>query len=166
MAILNNMTSTEIAAWWGAIIASVVLIWDMYKWKIQGPRLLMVLSPNMLVLGDPSREGKTWVSVVVTNIGDRPTTIKGVGMEYYTNWYKRLRNQADKAATFPNPSDRFPLPRVLTPGDEWNGLIPQERQGKVMNLEEMSQSGHLMIWLSRSDRKQALRKRIIIINDS
>ncbi len=163
MAILDNMTSTEIAAWWGAIIASVVLLWDVYKWKTQGPKLVMRLSPNMLVYGDPLRENKTWVSVKVSNNGDRPATIKGVGMEYYTNWMKRLQNHAEKAAIFPNPNDGFPLPRVLNPGDEWCGLIPQKRIDKEMDLEEMSQTGHLMIWLSRSDRQKALRKRLSIV---
>jgi hypothetical protein len=59
MAMLDDMTSTEIAAWWGAIIASIVLLWDIYKWKTRGPKLVMRLSPNIQVWGDPSREGKT-----------------------------------------------------------------------------------------------------------
>lgn len=163
---LNNISSTEIAAWWGASIASVVLLWDIYKWKKQGPRLVMCLSPNIEVLGDPSREGKTWVSVIVSNVGDRPTTIKGVGMNYYKSWLTRLRNRAEIAAVFPNPSDRFPLPRVLNPGDEWCGLIPQQRIDKNMDMEAMCQSGHLMIWLSRSDKQRALRKRLIIVQRS
>ena len=78
----------------------------------------MRLSPNMQVWGDLSREGKTWVSVTVSNIGDCPTTIKGVGMAYYSTWLKRLQNRAEKAAVFPNPNDDLPLPRVLNPGDE------------------------------------------------
>lgn len=156
------MTSTEIAAWWGAIIASVVLLWDIYKWKKQGPKLVMRLSPNMQVGGDPSREGKTWVSVTVSNIGDRPTTIKGVGMEYYTSWIKRILNRAETAAIFPNPNDGFPLPRVLNPGDEWCGLIPQKRLDKGMDMEDMSHLGHLMICLLRSDKQRALRKRLTI----
>jgi hypothetical protein len=117
----------------------------------------------MLVYGDPSREGKTWVSVTVSNNGDRPATIKGIGMEYYTNWMKRFQNRAEKAAIFPNPNEGFPLPRVLNPGEEWSGLIPQKRVDKEMDLEEMSQTGHLMIWLSRSDRQKALRKRLSIV---
>ena len=160
------MTSTEVAAWWGAIVASVVLLWDIYKWKTQGPKLTMRVAPNMQVWGDPSREGITWVSVTVSNIGDRPTTIKGVGMEYYTGWWKRIRNDAETAAVFPNPNTGFPLPRVLNPGDEWQGLIPQKRIDKNMDMEQMSRSGHLMIWLSRSDKQWALRKRLTIAHRS
>ena len=157
------MTPSVIAAWWGAIIASIVLLWDVYKWNTQGPKLVMRLSPNMLVVGDSLREGETWVSITVSNIGDRPTTIKGVGMEYYSGWLNRFRNSAEKAAVFPNPNDGFPLPRVLNPGDEWIGLIPQKRIDREINLEEMAQMGHLMIWLSRSDRQRTLRKRLTIV---
>jgi hypothetical protein len=160
---LQSMSSTDIAAWWGAIVASLVLLWDVYKWTVEGPRLTMRLSPNMKVLGYPSREGKTWVSVTVANVGNRPTTIKGVGMEYYANWFSRLRNRAEKTAVFPNPSDGFPLPRVLNPGEEWLGLIPQERLDKGVNFVEMSRTGHLMIWLSQSHKQRAMRKRLIIL---
>jgi hypothetical protein len=161
---MQSMNTTDIVAWWGAIVASLVLLWDVYKWMAEGPRLTMRLSPNMRVLGDPSREGKIWVSVTVTNVGNRPTTIKVVGMEYYANWFSWLRNRAEKAAVFPNPSDSFPLPRVLKPGEEWLGLIPQERTDMEISLEEMSRTGRLMIWLSQSHKQRAIRKRLIILS--
>lgn len=153
------MTSTSIAAWWGAIIASLVFLWDIYKWASEGPRLTMNLSPNMLIVGDPRRERETWVSVTIVNIGIRPTTIKTLGMEYYDDWFSRLLNRADQAGVFPNPSD-LPLPRVLNPGEEWVGLIPQENQERGLNLIELAQNGHLMIWLSQSHKKRTLRKRL------
>jgi len=31
------MKITDLAAWWGAIIATLVLLWDMYKCKILRP---------------------------------------------------------------------------------------------------------------------------------
>lgn len=176
MNILSGMTSTEIAAWWGAILASLVLFWDVYKWKRQGPKLVMRLSPNIHVYGDPRRENKIWISITVTNIGDRPTTIKGVGMEFYASWLQRLRNRVKEAAIFTYPNYDLPLPRVLNSGDEWRGLIPQHgissnewdslhRQKRIdeeFNIGEMSRTGHLMIWLTRSDHPQALRKRLTI----
>ena len=84
-------------------------------------------------------------------------------MEYYNSWMKRLRNHAEKAAVFPILNDALPLPRVPNPGDEWCGLIPQKRIDKEIDLEEMSQTGHLMIWISRSDRQKALKKRLSIV---
>lgn len=162
MAMQGGMQATEIAAWWGAAIATVVLLWDVYKWKTQGPRLVMRVSPNMEVWGDPSREGKTWVSVTVSNVGDRPTTMTGIGMEYYGNWYRRIRGRPDRAAVFPNPSDAFPLPKILNPGEQWLGLVPQERADKDFNLEEMSRTGHVVIWLGQSHSERAMRRRLTI----
>jgi hypothetical protein len=160
---LQSLSTTDIVAWWGAIVASLLLFWDVYKWMVEVPRLTIRLSPNMEVLGDPSRGGKTWVPVTVSNVGNRPTTIKNVGMEYYSNWFSRLRSRAEKAAVFPNPSDDFPLPRVLNPGEAWLGLIPQARLDKGVDLEEMSRTGHLMILLSQSHTKRAIRKRLIFL---
>ena len=154
--------STEFAAWWGALVASAVLLWDVYKWKTQGPKLVLRLSPNSVVVGDPSLENQTWVSVTVTNVGSQPSTIKGVRMVYFASYLKRLRNKAKKAAVFPNPNQVNPLPRRLEPGDEWRGLIPQTPQDKDINLESLSQTGHLMICVDRSDRLQSSQKRLII----
>ena len=154
--------STEFAAWWGALVASAVLLWDVYKWKTQGPKLVLRLSPNSVVVGDPPYENQTWVSVTVTNVGSQPTTVKGVGMRYFSSYLKRLRNKSEIDAVFPNPNLRDPLPRRLEPGDEWRGLIPQARPVKDTNLESLSQTGHLMIWVDRSDRLRSLQKRLII----
>jgi len=176
MNMLSGMTSTEIAAWWGAILATLILFWDVYKWKRQGPKLVMRLSPNIHVFGDPLRENNLWVSITVTNIGDRPTTIKGVGMEFYTSWLQRLINRTKTAAIFTYPNYDKPLPQVLNSGDEWYGLIPQKgiasnewdslhrkkRLDEEFNIEELSRTGHLMIWLTRSDHPQALRTRLAI----
>lgn len=154
------MSSTDLAAWWGAVTATVVLIWDIYKWRTRGPRLKVSVSPNMLVMGDPRREGKTWVSITVTNVGDRPTTIKGVGMKHYRSRWLRLRNKADRAGVFPNPNDSYPLPRVLNPGEEWCGLIPQARDDLGIDLAALSRTGHLLISLSQSHSSREIETRL------
>lgn len=41
------MKLTEIAAWWGAFIATLLLFWDIYKWKRSGPIINVSASPNM-----------------------------------------------------------------------------------------------------------------------
>ena len=110
----------------------------------------MRVSPNMIVVGDPEREGKTWVSVTISNIGSRPTTLKGIRMYYYESSFDRLRRKTAMAAEFPNPNTNFPLPRVLNPGDEWTGLIPQEREDKNLSLKEMAMADHLLICATQS----------------
>ena len=61
------MNPTEIAAWWGAGVATLVLLWDVYKWVTLGPRVRMAVRGNMIVVGDPAQKGKKFVTVRATN---------------------------------------------------------------------------------------------------
>ncbi len=153
------MDQTTFIAWWGAIVATIVFAWDIYKWKTDGAKLNVQLAPNMQSIGDPRRDGITWVSVTVTNIGSRPSTIKSVGMWYYKSWLNFMRQKPDHAAIFPSPNDNFPLPRVINPGEEWIGLVPQDR---LYESIEHSISGRLTIWLSHSQSNKPIRKLLII----
>ena len=147
------------------MVATVVLAWDVYKWLTQGPKLTMQVSGNMIVIGDPVREGKKWVSVTISNIGDRPTTLKGIGLKYYKSLFDRIRDKCALAAVFPNPNDNFPLPRVINPGEEWTGLVPQEREDKHISLSEMAKQGHLLIWASQSHTSKENKKRLFVKDD-
>jgi len=152
------MSISEVAAWWGAVVASIVLIWDIYKWKTDGPKLNMLVTPNMKCMGDPSRENITWVFATITNVGSRPTTIKSIGMWYYKNKFNYFRNKVEFAAIFPNPNDQFRLPYVLKPGEEWVGLVPQDRLYE--DIED--KSGCMTIWLSHSHSSKAIRRKLIL----
>ena len=160
-----NLSPSDLAAWWGAVVATIVFGWDIYKWRSDGPHVALELSPNMIVIGDPAREGKKWVSVTITNTGTRPTTLKGIGLEHYANPTRRLRGKTEMAAVFPNPNDHHPLPRMLNPGEEWRGLIPQERPDKGLSLKEMANQGHLLIWASVSHKKKPIKTRLTFPNE-
>ena len=49
------------------------------------------------------------------------------------------------------------LPRVINPGEVWQGLIPQE-----MSLPEMARDGHLVIWATQSHTSREQRARLVI----
>jgi hypothetical protein len=55
-----------------------------------------------------------------------------------------------------------PLPKVLNPGDEWIGTIPQYRHDFGMDLEKLSQTGHVIIAVGQSHCKKELKKRLFI----
>lgn len=161
----EEMSYTEIAAWWGAILSSIVFLWNLYKWKVKAARLLMWLEPNTRAFGDPAGEAKSWISVTVSNIGERPTLLQSLGIRYYAGWLQRLRNQPEISVAFPNPSQNFPLPRLLKPDDHWAGMIPQDTQDTVENhpsLEELSRTGHVMICLAYSNKRKEIRRRLVI----
>jgi len=45
------MKVTDLANWWGAFIATLVLVWDMYKWKRSGPIINVSASPGIKTVG-------------------------------------------------------------------------------------------------------------------
>jgi len=52
---LANIKASDFAAWWGAILATVVLLWDIFKWRATRVRLRITAQPNMQTV---TRAGK------------------------------------------------------------------------------------------------------------
>ena len=86
------MTSTDAAAWWGAIVASLVFIWDIYKWIKSGTALRISAVPNMQLLYDkiPKPTDTMYVHVDVSNTGDKKTTITHLVGVCHTSFWKWL----------------------------------------------------------------------------
>lgn len=89
------MNITDFAAWWGAVIATLVLAWDIYKWKKSGPLIEVSASPNMQILGGmpDSLSGKTYVAVEVRNTGKGKTTVTHLVGYYYSSFINRLKRK-------------------------------------------------------------------------
>lgn len=66
-----SIKATEIVAWWGAIVATIVLIWDIIKWRSAGLRIKFRVYPNLIVIGKPELEGKTYINAKASNIGGK-----------------------------------------------------------------------------------------------
>ena len=89
------MTASDMAAWWGAGLASLVFGWDIYKWMTAGPRLFLKASPNMQLVGD--RSGTEHVFVEVVNRGDKPTTITHLAFYSYKSSLQRILRRRNPA---------------------------------------------------------------------
>jgi hypothetical protein len=154
------MKITDLAAWWGAIIATLVLLWDMYKWKRSGPIINVSVSIDMQTFGKMPNypEGKKYVTVEVINIGDRKTTITHLVMFHYKSLFRKIRGKKDKnffvaiPALFPPP-----LPHMIEPGERWLGGIEQNSE-----LEEMSRNGYLYCGVYHSCGKKPILQRVVI----
>ena len=117
------MTASEIAAWWGAAVATAVLGWDVYKWATTGPRLVVKATPNMQDPSDPTETKNIFVEVV--NRGDRLTTITHLGFYSYKTIFHRLARRRNPAVgLIPRPAGPG-LPFELEPGKRWAGLADQ-----------------------------------------
>lgn len=155
----KHMKVTEIAAWWGAIIATLVFVWDVYKWNRSGPLINVSASPNMETFGDisDSLDDEIYIVVEVTNTGDRKTTITHLVIYYYKSMLRRFLKKTDKNFIVPNPALSHHMPYVLEPGERWLGGIKQSQRH-----EEMSRNGYLYFGVYHSSGKKPALQRVVI----
>jgi hypothetical protein len=144
------MTASDIAAWWGAVVASLVFFWELYKWWESGPKVRLTANANMLIYGDPLREGKKFVTVRAVNVGDAATTLTILGGNFYSSFWARLRRKPAGSFIAGNPGMPHSLPFRLEPGALWDGAAIQDSE-----VEEMAQRGYLILELHQAGRKPA-----------
>lgn len=154
---------TDVAAWWGAGVATVVLLWDIYKWLMTGARLRLTVSGNMEGYGHIAlllNPNQTVVVVEIANVGDKKTTITHLFAYHYKNWWGRLfRQRAKTLVVQPDPALANPLPFALEPGARWLGATYQNQE-----VEELSRNGHLLIGVLHSVSKKPVFQRLVIPN--
>lgn len=151
--------STVAVAVYAAIVATAVAVWDVVKWKMQGPQLEVEVQSGMRLYGRPTPDEREFVVMRVTNRGDRPTTITNMGyLQYRDDFVARWnRNGNAFAAIVPQPSDAQPLPFVLAPGVQWVGMGVQDAE-----LSQMARTGCLMCAVYHSHTNKPIRRRVVV----
>jgi hypothetical protein len=152
------MKLTEIAAWWGAFIATLLLFWDIYKWKRSGPIINVSASPNMeLISNVPDHlKDKILISVQVVNLGNIKTTLTHLVIFHYSSFFKKLIKKKNMQAIAISAL-YTPLPYALEPGELWQGEILQDKK-----LEEMSRNGYLYCGIIHASRKKPILRRLVV----
>ena len=148
---------TAIVAWWGAIISTIVLIWDIIKWRLTGPKLRLTVTSGMIAINMPEYKGKKMILAEVVNYGNRPTTITNLGLFFFRGWWSRLKRKPDQSFIVATPSRTHPIPYELKQGTTWKGILMQDE-----DVEKMVREGFLICALYHSHRKRPLRRRIMI----
>lgn len=152
---------TGFLAIWGAVLSTLAIAWDVYKWRTSGPQISMRLSTNMQSISVPEYEGKTLISATVTNRGDRPTTITHFAIAYYDSWWKSfIKKRRTKAAIVATPSLAQRLPFELKAGAEWIGLGEQNQ-----DISRWAKEGWLYVEIYHSHADKPVRKRVVLTND-
>jgi hypothetical protein len=153
------MSSIVLVAWWGAILSTVVFLWDIYKFKAAGPKLRFSVRTGMQTINMPAYDGKRLITTEVTNYRERPTTLTNIGLYYFDQPWSmaRFRNHATKTAVLRNPNPRQPFPWELKPGEVWRGGIEQ-----IPELEEWATKGRLYFDLYHSHSTRRIRRRVVI----
>ena len=141
---------TLVLAAYGAITATVVILWDVWKWKHAGPNLSVFVSTGMKTFGGLKPDDKLYVVMNVTNRGDRATTLTHMSVHYFPDWRAWIRGKSTYNAIVANPSAAQPIPYLLEPGKVWIGMGHQDEA-----IEKMAREGRLYAALTKQCPRSA-----------
>jgi len=149
---MANAPSTEVVAWYGAIVATAVFVWNIWTWTRRQARLRVqirgrVFYPDGTVLEtEKTANGETKVyatyyHVEVTNIGELPTTILGASattraagvLDRLQAWRYSVVGEFGTHAFFPH-NQKTP-PHTLGPGEVWSCRVQED------NIHNLRQKG-------------------------
>jgi len=153
---LSNFTPSDYAAWWGAIIASLALVWNIIHTLRSGARLRVTVSPDMRIYPpQPPTNDNDYISIKAVNVGTGPTTITHC-LGYYTKSIWGLVKKSERQHFIVNitPDTGNDIPFVLGPGAEWSNIAAQDK------LFEAAGNGIIYIGIVHNQRRKAIYKRI------
>src|SRR5690242_17597276 len=92
---LSQLSASDLAAWWGAVVATAVLFWDVMKFRKAAAAIRVVARQNMQFMGATGLESEKYIFLTATNHGGAPTTITHVVAFHYSSWLTRLLGRPD-----------------------------------------------------------------------
>jgi hypothetical protein len=107
----SKLDASDYAAWWGAIVATIVFVWELVKWRSSGPRLQGTVFQR-------SDEPALDFSLIVSNTGDRPATIQDVRLRCFERRLLLLKREFELGDSYDLSGNDAP-PLTLQPGDLW-----------------------------------------------
>lgn len=140
---------------YAAIVATLVLIWDVIKWLRAGPRLHGKAQGNMQIAGGYPRDSSSYIVFTVFNRGSANVTLTNLGIVAYASPWQRFRGKS--AHTFiVNTAGAVgcSVPYVLKAGEQFMTLARQDDE-----LNELSRTHRLygQLFHSQSDSPLMLR---------
>jgi len=130
------MNASDYAAWYAAIVATLVFVWDLFKWKKGGPQIKAEAHSGWKSFGISELEDDSLTVVKATNIGDRPTTIGSFGMYWYPEGVSVKDKTKRKAFVIKSGlAGLGVVPKKIEPGDVWQGFAKENEQFNKMLAE-------------------------------
>jgi len=149
--------TTATLAIYGAVVATIVFLWDIFKWWTAGPRIVLTASSGNRIVSPLTPDGELFISVTARNNGDHGTTITNLGYYFYRSRWKWILRKPDRKFAAPDAgvATYQAMPCLLQPGGVWNGLT---REGG--GLKGFIGSGILVCVLYESSRERPRRCRV------
>lgn len=124
----STFKASDYAAWWGAIVASLALIWNVVVAIRSGPKVIVTATPNMqLSPPELGEEDKSFIFVKAVNTGTSPTTITHFHGYQANSRFDYFRKK-HRPFIVGNNGRFTPPPIKLGPGDEWVGIMDQDSE--------------------------------------
>jgi hypothetical protein len=111
------MDSTTILAWWGAILAMVIAVVDLYKWQVS--RFYIRVDVDAGWEGDDLVDNE--IRFTVTNVGGQPTTIKGFALAEYSIFPLVIIGKPSREHNVSNKNKNMIVLALISPGEFWKG---------------------------------------------
>lgn len=147
----------DTVAVYGAVVATIVLLWDGVKWYADHQAKLDVhLSTGMRSFNIPELEGKELMVLRAINMSNRATTITHMTLQLYPSWWAYKRRRPSKSWIVVDHLPNQPLPYVLEPGKIWTGTGLQTE-----DVSEMAK-GLLYVELIHALAKNPIRCRLLV----
>lgn len=124
------MENFNVVAWWGAVLSTIVFVWNIAKWLLSAPKLQIKVFPNsyewkgkieilpdeIVEQGVRIKKMKPFVIVEVRNVGRGATTLLNIRLSQ-SDTPKGMEKTMDTTESCDPLSE--PLPAVVDAGHVW-----------------------------------------------
>lgn len=152
------MFGTNFVAWWGAVVATLLLVWDIAKWIRTGPIVrsriqLNTLYPDGRALKvEKTEHGKSkkiasYCHIELVNVGSIPTTVMGISASHMD---PKKQGQMSWSGQRFTPHHGKTLPQVIPPGEVWSCRFEMD------DMKRLSERGKPYIEVHLSHKKKTL----------
>lgn len=127
------MEEFDIVKWWGASVATVALVWNIYNHLSKSPRLKVKLkspitdSGSQLIPVTKTSHGEvqkcvTYCHIEITNTGKLPATIKNIEATHSDNGHGRIYSSSRRFVSH----SKYTMPMLIAPGEQWSCRLEME----------------------------------------
>lgn len=153
---LSGLGPSDYAAWWGAAIATLALVWNIVIAVRAGARLHVTATPNMKVFPpNPGEEDYSYIFVYAVNRGSSATTVTHFCGYHADTLWDLIRGKRQYFMVNGTP-DGLPVPYKVNPGDEWRGVANQDR------IFQNFKGKYFYVGVIHNQRKKPIYKRVKI----
>jgi|GEM_PF-6672706 len=127
------MEEFDIVKWWGASVATVALLWNIYNHLSNTPTLKVKLKSPVIDSGyqpvsvrktdhGEVQECATYCHIEITNTGRLPATITNIEATHSENGHGRIFSSSQRFVSY----SEITMPMSIAPGEQWSCRLDME----------------------------------------